>query len=105
MTCPECHSENISLQAVNEKKPMDCFSALVCVGLLFVPFIGWIVLIDLFTRKDNKTCTYGLCSQCGNRFIVKSAKEIRAAKALRKRILIYILIFVLALVIIVAESK
>lgn len=80
MTCPKCHSDNVTVSAINEVREKRKK------GLLYWLFIGWwwelfawlfltlpkliIAIFGKHKKTVSKTVTYALCQNCGNRWKV-----------------------------------
>lgn len=94
MTCPNCQSDNVTLQVVNEKQSTGCITILLYLILLVIPIIGWITLVYLLFKNNHKTKTYGVCNNCGNRFNVLSRQDIKD----KKKNIIYTIILLLIIV-------
>ena len=63
--CPKCGSDDVNMQLVAVKKsPLRWL-------LVFVPVIGWIILIVLIFTNSSKTVTKSLCQKCGKHWDVK----------------------------------
>lgn len=75
MVCPNCGSQNVSIQAVAEQKKRGCLSVLLIIILLLIPIIGWIALIILLRGRKSTTVTYALCQNCGNRWVLNGAQN------------------------------
>ena len=69
MTCPNCGSTHIIVQAVAEQKKRGCLMSCLWI-LLAICTCGLILLIPLLTRKGSKTRTYAVCQDCGCRWLV-----------------------------------
>lgn len=67
MKCPKCGSENVTVQAINERKGAGCFTIILYI-ILAISVLGWLILIPLLLRKKDKTSTYAVCQNCGNRW-------------------------------------
>ena len=76
--CPKCKSNDISFSTASEENrgagEGRFLSYIVMVLLLFIPVLGWILLIAMFTEKKKPVpVTYALCSKCGySEFIYRS---------------------------------
>ena len=69
MTCPNCGSNHVTVQAVAEQKKRGCLAACLWI-LLAICTCGLILLIPLLTRKGSKTKTYAVCQDCGHKWRV-----------------------------------
>lgn len=69
MTCPNCGSTHIIVQAVAEQKKRGCLMSCLWILLAICTF-GLILLIPLLTRKGSKTKTYAICQNCGHKWRV-----------------------------------
>lgn len=65
MTCPNCGSNNMQVQAVSEMKKRGCFTILLIIILICIPVVGWIGLFFLLRGRKSKTVTYAICQNCG----------------------------------------
>ena len=69
MICPNCGSDNVTVQAVAEQKKRSCLMS--CLWLLLaICTFGLILLIPLLTRKGSKTKSYAICQNCGHKWRV-----------------------------------
>lgn len=64
MTCPNCGSNNVTVQAVAEQKRRSCLGACAWI-FLAICTCGLVLLIPLLTRKGSKTKSYAICQNCG----------------------------------------
>lgn len=69
LSCPRCHSQNVTVQAVAETKKRGCLSILLYI-LLAITIIGLIILIPLLRGNKSKTVSYAVCQNCGHRWRV-----------------------------------
>lgn len=69
MTCPNCGSDHVTVQAVAEQKKRGCLMSCLWILLAICTF-GLILLIPLLTRKGSKTKNYAICQNCGHRWRV-----------------------------------
>ncbi len=69
MTCPNCGSPYVSVQAVSETERRGCLLTGLMIFLLFVPIIGWITIFLLIRGRKSRTTTYAICQACGFRFV------------------------------------
>ena len=96
MKCPKCGSENISI--VLEKKRSGLFDILGIIFLLFIPIIGWAILI--FNKPNQETKT-GLCQNCayssplGASEEDKKQKKIQSCKAVSSVSIFFTIIFLI----------
>ena len=65
MTCPKCGGSNVNVSVVNE--PKSGWRWL----WIFVPIIGWAILLFLAFSKGHKTITKALCQNCGKNWDIK----------------------------------
>ena len=93
--CPKCKSKNISFSTIfeEENQSAGCFlSYIVMVLLLFIPVLGWILLLAIFNEKKKPMpVTYALCSKCGYSWKLKQT----AKKKNRKLIAVSVLLIVI----------
>ena len=91
--CPKCKSKNISFSTVfeEENQGAGCFlSYIVMVLLLFIPVLGWILILAIFNEKKKPVpVTYALCGKCGYSW------KWKAKKKNRKRIAVSVLLIVI----------
>lgn len=64
MICPNCGSDNVTVQAVAEQKRRSCLGACAWI-FLAICTCGLVLLIPLLTRKGSKTKSYAICQNCG----------------------------------------
>ncbi len=64
LICPNCHSDNISVQMVAEQKKRSFLTILIYI-LLACTVIGLIILIPLMRGQKSKTRKYYVCQNCG----------------------------------------
>ena len=95
--CPKCKSNDISFSTAFEENRgagEGCFlSYIVMALLLFIPVLGWILLIAMSNEKRKPVpVTYALCSKCGYSWKLKQI----AKKKNRKLIAVSVLLIVIA---------
>lgn len=78
MVCPNCKSDNIEFQVVEEHKKAG-LGLIIWYIILFVTVLGWLILIPMLLRKRTETVTYAVCKDCGKRWKV-TEREVRIAK-------------------------
>ena len=93
--CPKCKGKDISFSTALEENRgagESCFlSYIVMVLLLFIPVLGWILLLAIFNeKKEPVPVTYALCSKCGYSWKLKQI----AKKKNRKLIAVSVLLIV-----------
>ena len=70
MICPKCGSQNVQVQALEERKKTGCLTVLLYI-ILACTVLGLLIVIPLLLRKKTKTTTYAVCQNCGHRWVVK----------------------------------
>ena len=80
--CPKCKSNDRSFStALEENRGIGegCFlSYIVMVLLLFIPVLGWILLIAMSNEKRKPVpINYAICSKCGYSWKLKAKKKNR----------------------------
>lgn len=69
--CKNCGSKNIITMNEEVAKNSGCLIKLIMFGLLFVPIIGWgIVLYLWFGPIRTKTVISHVCQDCGHKEII-----------------------------------
>ena len=69
MTCPNCGSPYVSVQAVAERKRRGCLMAGLWVILAIFTF-GAIIWIPILIRKGDKVRSWAVCQSCGYRWVM-----------------------------------
>lgn len=70
MICPKRGSQNVQVQALEERKKTGCLTVLLYI-ILACTVLGLLIVIPLLLRKKTKTTTYAVCQNCGHRWEVK----------------------------------
>lgn len=70
MICPKCGSQNVQVQALEERKKTGWLTVLLYI-ILACTVLGLLIVIPLLLRKKTKTTTYAVCQNCGHRWEVK----------------------------------
>lgn len=65
LICPNCHSDNISVQMVAEQKKRSFITILIYI-ILACTIIGLFLLIPLMRGQKSKTNKYRVCQNCGH---------------------------------------
>lgn len=63
--CPNCKSDNVSVQMVSEQQRRGCLTVLLYI-FLACTIIGLILLIPLLRGQKSKTNKYYVCQNCGH---------------------------------------
>lgn len=63
--CPNCKSDNVSVQLVSEQQRRGCLTVLLYI-ILACTIIGLILLIPLLRGQKSKTKKYNVCQNCGH---------------------------------------
>lgn len=70
MICPKCGSQNVQVQALEERKKTGCLTVLLYI-ILACTVLGLLIVIPLVLRKKTKTTTYAVCQNCGHRWEIR----------------------------------
>lgn len=70
MTCKKCNGTNFNTSVVCERHSAGCITFILALPLIFIPVVGWIIMLFIITRGKNKTRTYMVCNNCGKRALI-----------------------------------
>lgn len=69
--CAKCNSTNHVIITEDISQRMSPLMALVYIGLLFIPVIGWIAFFIMLTKRPRtKRYTSAVCQVCGNKEVL-----------------------------------
>ena len=74
MNCPLCGSQRVRIQALAMMEKRGCFTVLLYMILILIPFLGWIVLYSLILGRKSKLVNYAICQSCEYRWKAKKRK-------------------------------